>query len=52
MPKSEPEHCGCVDYEPENPCDPLCYACVCGHVIEEHENGFFRRCIFNKEEAS
>jgi hypothetical protein len=37
------EDCYCEDFEaePDNP--SLCY---CGHVEEEHENGFFRPCIF------
>lgn len=35
--------CPCLDFEPIDD-DPLTEECVCGHVREEHENGFFTKC--------
>ncbi len=40
------EHCGCADFEAEDPDDTLSFICVCGHVEDEHGDGFFRRCKF------
>lgn len=44
--------CGCLDYEPVDPDDSLCFECACGHVQEEHLRGFFRRCKFTHEDVS
>lgn len=41
----KPDH-ECLDFEPEDPEDSCCPVCVCGHVEEEHSNGFFRGCQF------
>ncbi len=43
------QSCHCLDFEAEDPEDTLSFVCVCGHVEEEHGNGFFRRCEFNTD---
>jgi len=36
----------CEDFEAEDEDDSCCPVCICGHVEEEHTNGFFRHCLF------
>ena len=33
--------CYCEDF---NDCEPDSDVCECGHVLDEHEDKFFRRC--------
>lgn len=42
--------CDCLDYYPEDPDDSLCFVCVCGHLEEEHKDGFLQPCKFTPEE--
>lgn len=41
------ESCYCEDFESSGTAEPD--VCLCGHVLDEHEGGFFNRCTYNTD---